>query len=70
VLGRALVGQRQIGREDRGWVALFAVLLLSYAVLGAVFPRIIAWPIALLFAWLGIAAVVRVASRKRPGDRG
>jgi cardiolipin synthase len=67
VLSRALMGQRTIGREDRGWVIALAVLLLGYGVLGFVEPRLISVPIGVLVIWLGIAALVRVASRPKPG---
>jgi cardiolipin synthase len=68
VLSRALMGQRTIGREDRGWVVALAVLLLGYGVLGFVEPRLISVPIGVLVIWLGIASLVRAASRARPGD--
>ena len=66
VLGRALVGQRMIGREDSGWVAALGVLLVLLSVLGAVFPRLFAWPVALLVFWLGVASLVRAAT---PGEK-
>jgi cardiolipin synthase len=70
VLGRALVGQRIIGREDRGWVAALAVLLLVYGVLGFVRPRLISVPIGLLLLWLGVASLGRALSRRKPGGGG
>ncbi len=67
VLGRSLVGQRVIGREDRGWVGAWAILLLSVAVLGYLVPEALAWPIAFQAFWLGAASVWRAWSRR---DRG
>lgn len=63
VLGRALVGQRTIGREDRGWVLLLGVLLLALAGVGIVVPRVMAWPISFFLFWLGVGTLLRVASR-------
>lgn len=60
VLGRALVGQRQVGHEDRSWIMLIAILMLGTAALGILAPRFLAWPIAFLFFWLGIASLFRV----------
>jgi cardiolipin synthase A/B len=68
VLSRALIGQRTIGREDRGWVIALAVLLLLYGVTGFVRPRFIAFPVGALVIWLGIASLVRAASRPGPDD--
>ncbi len=62
VLGRALVGQRTIGKEDTGWVAALGVFLVLLSVAGAFFPRIFAWPIAFLVFWLGVASLVRAAT--------
>jgi cardiolipin synthase A/B len=65
VLGRALTGPRTIGREDTGWVSLWALILFGIAVLGFLYPRVMAWPIAFFTVWVAVAAVVRVRSRRR-----
>lgn len=65
VLGRALVGQRMVGREDSGWIAAIAAALLGVAAVGFLAPRFLAWPISLLFFWLGIASLFRAWPRKR-----
>lgn len=72
VLTRALVGQRMIGREDTGWVAALGMALVLLAVAGFLLPRLIAWPVAFLLFWLGVASLVRGASRPRtpPGGGG
>jgi cardiolipin synthase len=59
VLGRALVGQRSVGREDVGWITAIAVLMLSVAVLGVFFPRLLAFPVAFFLFWLGLASLFR-----------
>src|SRR5690606_17576561 len=62
VLGRALVGQRQVGREDRGWILIIATATLGLAVLGFFAPRFLAWPLAFLLFWLAIASFFRATS--------
>lgn len=64
VLARALVGQRTIGREDTEWIATLGVFLVLLAAAGFVFPRLIAWPVAFLVFWLGVATLVRASSRR------
>jgi cardiolipin synthase len=64
VLGRALIGERLIGREDVGWIAVVAGLLFAYATLGFFYPKWVAWPVALLFLWLGLGAVSRLITRR------
>jgi cardiolipin synthase len=66
VLIRALVGERMIGREDTGWIAALAVLLVGLAVVGVFFPRLLAWPLAFFLFWLAVAAIVRLSTQRRP----
>ena len=68
VLARALVGQRTVGREDTGWVTVWAVILLTLGIVGFLFPRVTAWPMALLSLMLGLAAIVRISTNRRPPD--
>lgn len=68
VLGRALLGQRLVGREDSAWIAAIALALVGLAVLGFLAPRFLAWPLAFVLFWLGIASIVRAfPPRDRPG---
>lgn len=70
VLARALVGQRTIGREDTGWVSVWGGILLSVAAVGFFFPRLAAFPTALLALLLGFATFFRLITQRRepPGD--
>lgn len=65
VLSRALIGQRTVEEEDRGWVAVLAVLLFLGGVLGFWVPRLIAWPVAVLLVWTGAAILLRARPRER-----
>lgn len=66
VLSRALVGQRTVGREDTGWVSVWAAILLALGAIGFFFPRVTAWPMALLSLLLAIAAIIRITTGRRP----
>jgi cardiolipin synthase len=68
VLARALIGERLIGREDVGWIAIVAALLFLYAGLGFRYPKWIGWPVAFFFFWLGVAAISRLITRRAPPD--
>ncbi|HEX2202887.1 MAG TPA: phospholipase D-like domain-containing protein, partial [Longimicrobium sp.] len=68
VLMRALVGERMIGREDTGWIAALAVILFAVSVLGVLFPPLLAWPVAAALFWLGVAALIRIRTQRRPPD--
>ena len=43
-----------------------AVLMLVLAGVGIVAPRFLAWPLAVVLFWLAMAAIVRLASRRKP----
>jgi cardiolipin synthase A/B len=68
VLARALICERLIGREDVGWIAIVSAILFLYAVLGFMYPKWVAWPVAAVFFWLGLAAVSRLITRREPPD--
>ncbi|CAN5802746.1 hypothetical protein BH23GEM6_BH23GEM6_15810 [soil metagenome] len=65
VLARALVGERTVGREDSGWIAAIAAAFFAFAILGFLRPHFLAWPIAFLLLWLGIASLVRAVPPRR-----
>ena len=54
-LGAALTNRRTLGPAEVGLLGTMAVFMLGIAVVAALFPRVLAWPVALLAAWLGIA---------------
>ena len=54
-LGAALTNRRTLGPTEAGLLAVVAIAMLAIAVVAAWFPRVLAWPIALFAAWLGIA---------------
>ena len=64
VLGRALVGRRIIGREDTGWITVIGALLLGLAIVGLVLPRVLAWPLAFVLFWIGVASLFRAGERR------
>jgi cardiolipin synthase A/B len=64
-LSRALLGQRNVGAEDTGWIIAIAIVLLLGAGAGFFVPRILAWPLAFLLFWLGVASVYRALAERR-----
>lgn len=66
VLGRALLGQRNVGTEDTAWMVTIAIVLLATAAAGFMLPRVLAWPLAFLFVWIGIASLYRALARPKP----
>lgn len=62
VLARALLGQRNVALEDRGWIITIATWLLISAGVGFLFPTLLAWPFAFVLFWIGVASFYRASS--------
>ena len=54
-LGAALTNRRTLATTEGGPLATVAVVIIGIAIVAAFFPRVLAWPIAFLAGWLGIA---------------
>ena len=54
-LGAALTNRRPLGPAEAGLLATMALATLGIAALALFAPRVLAWPVAVLAAWLGIA---------------
>jgi cardiolipin synthase len=54
-LGAALTNRRALGPAEAGLLALMAVTAASIGVVAALWPRVVAWPLAFLTLWLAVA---------------
>jgi cardiolipin synthase len=65
-LGAALTDRRILGPAEAGLLFLMAAVGVVVGIVGALFPRVLAWPVAVIALWSGIAwAVKGVALRRR-----
>jgi cardiolipin synthase len=53
-LGAALTNRRTLGPNEAGILTVVAIVMVGIAIVAAWFPRVLAWPIALLAGWIGI----------------
>jgi cardiolipin synthase A/B len=58
-LGAALAARRVHGPAERRLLKQGGVLLLALAAVALLWPRILAWPLGLLFLWLAVALLLR-----------
>jgi cardiolipin synthase len=65
-LGSVLAARRVHGPAERWLMAEGGLLLSALAGVGLVWPRVLAWPLAVLGLWAGLALLAR-AARRRPG---
>ena len=68
-LGAALSPRRVYGAAERRLLVPGGLALVALAPIAAFWPAVLAWPLAALALWLGIALLLR-AGRGRPPARG
>ena len=69
-LGAALTNRRALGVAESGVLTKVSAAAICFAIVAAVWPRAIAWPLAVLGAWLGIAWLIKaVAVRRQARNR-
>jgi cardiolipin synthase len=69
-LGAALTNRRTLGPAEAGLLGTMAVLVLGIATIAALWPRAIAWPLAIIGAWLAISWLLKSVSLLRGVRRG
>jgi cardiolipin synthase len=60
----AIADRRVLGRSESGPLLWSGLVLLVVGVIGFVWPRVVAWPLAALTLWIGVSLVVRYCGTK------
>ena len=69
-LGAALTNRRALDATESGLLTKVSLVALGLSVIAALWPQAIAWPLAVVGAWVGIAwAIKAIAVRHRARDR-
>jgi cardiolipin synthase len=64
-MGSALGNRRVLGQGDTTTLPWLAIFLFAFAICAAFWPRLLAWPLAALAAWMGIALLGRFFRSRR-----
>ena len=64
-LGAALTGRRVLDTAESGLLAKMGGAILTLSIVAAIWPHFVAWPAAVLGAWLGIAWLVKAFALRR-----
>ena len=64
-LGAALTNRRALGATEAGLLFLVSAVVITIGVIAAFWPRILAWPLAFICLWLGIAWGAKAFSLRR-----
>ena len=66
-VGAALGNKRALGRSEAGVLLISGTLLIAFAFVTAIWPRVLAWPLSLIIVWIGFNLVASyVRTRRRP----
>ena len=68
-LGAALTNRRALGATEAGLLFFVSAIVISIGIVAAFWPRVLAWPLAFICAWLGIAWGAKAVALKRRAQR-
>src|SRR3569623_2475774 len=68
--GTAVTRRRALGFAQSSLMASFGGLLAALAAVAALWPRVIALPLAVLMAWLGVAMLINAVRLRQRQPRG
>ncbi len=71
-VGAALTSRRTLGPAEANLLAIVAAILIGVAVVGVLFPPLLAYPLALIAVWVGIVMLIRARRlwrERRKGSR-
>jgi len=68
-VGTALGNRRVLDRSESSILPWFVAGALAAALIGFVWPRVLAWPLALILAWLGCGLLARYVQTRRATRR-
>jgi len=64
-VGAAIANRRVLGRAESAPLLIGAVALLALAAIALVWPRIVAWPLGALGAWIAVTLFARLVEMRR-----
>jgi cardiolipin synthase len=67
-LSAALTNRRELGPAEVGLLAKMALVVIGIGIVGAVWPQVIAWPMAFLAGWIGLSWLSKAWSLKRSSE--
>ncbi|MFI4970111.1 MAG: phosphatidylserine/phosphatidylglycerophosphate/cardiolipin synthase family protein [Lysobacterales bacterium] len=68
-IGAAITNRRVLGPAESAPLLAAGLALLVAAAIAAIWPRLIAWPLALLAMWIGISLIARYVNARRKRTR-
>ena len=66
-LSAALTNHRTLGATEAGLLAKVSIGAIGFAIVAALWPQAVAWPLAVLAAWVGLAWLAKAHALRRQG---
>ena len=67
-LGAALTNRRVLGPSEVGLLAKMSLVAIGLSVVGALWPEVLAWPAAIVAAWIGVSWMSKALAIRRRGE--
>ena len=64
-LGAALTNRRALGRSEAGLLSKMAIAAVALSAVGAIWPQVLAWPLAVIAAWIGVSWMSKAWTLRR-----
>jgi cardiolipin synthase A/B len=69
-VGAAITNRRPLGPAEARIMGASGLLLLAASVVAVLWPRVVAWPLAVIGVWVAASAFIRAFHLRREGKRG
>jgi cardiolipin synthase len=63
-VGAAITNRRVLGRTESGPLLIAGLFLLGCAIVGVLWPQVVAWPLAALATWIGLTLIWRYIDKR------
>jgi len=68
-LGAALTNRRALGPAEAGLLFIMATIVVTIGIVSAIWPRVLAWPLAFVLLWLGAGWALKGIALRRKVQR-
>ncbi len=68
-LGAAFTNRRTLGPAEAGLLFMMAAIVVTIGVIAAIWPRVLAWPLAFILLWLGVGWALKGIALRRKSAR-
>ena len=66
-LSAALTNRRTLGATEAGLLAKVSMGAIGFAIVAALWPQVVAWPLAVVAAWVGLAWLAKAHALRKQG---